>query len=224
MPTWCKPKDSYLYPTWQPLLSLSPPTCAANDLRCWSTLKHTFQHVQGLSLANFPPWERFCRWFMQQAITIMRFLSSVLFTDIQTLQQHVHVAFDAIWTQPGTFKQVRQSMMQHVHACTAFHVGHFGHLLWHEWDSGHVPGLFVWWCSAVPSIMETMHLRTQGDMNIYAPFPVCNHSLKFVGGLKTYLVYWNGSEFELQGPYWKSWATHCKKFKFQQFNETTAGL
>ena len=27
-PTWCKPKDGYLYPTWQLLLSLSPPTCA----------------------------------------------------------------------------------------------------------------------------------------------------------------------------------------------------
>ena len=27
-PTWCKPKDDYLYPTWQLLLSLSPPACA----------------------------------------------------------------------------------------------------------------------------------------------------------------------------------------------------
>ena len=50
-----------------------------------------------------------------------------------------------------------------------------------------VPGLFIW-CSAVPSTVETMHFRTQGDMNFYAPFQVRNHPLKFVGKLKTHPV------------------------------------
>ena len=40
----------------------------------------------------------------------------------------------------------------------------------------------------VPFTVETMHFRTQGDKNFYAPFPVRNHPLKFVGGLKTHSV------------------------------------
>ena len=50
-PMWCKPRDGYLYPTW----------------RCY--YPYHLQNVQGL-----PPWERFCRWFVQQVVTIMGFL------------------------------------------------------------------------------------------------------------------------------------------------------
>ena len=35
-----------------------------------------------------------------------------------------------------------------------------------------VSALFVW-CSAVPYTVETMHFRTQGNVNIYAPPEVC---------------------------------------------------
>ena len=41
----------------------------------------------------------------------------------------------------------------------------------------------------MPSTVEIMHLRTQGDMNFYAPFLVRNNPLKFVGGLKIHSVY-----------------------------------
>ena len=40
-----------------------------------------FQRVQVLSPPDFPPRESFCCWFVQQAITIMEFLSAVLFAN-----------------------------------------------------------------------------------------------------------------------------------------------
>ena len=55
-----------------------------------------------------------------------------------------------------------------------------------------VPGLFGWRCSAVPSTVKTIRFWTQGDMNFYTPFPVRNHPLKFVRGLKTHPVYSRG--------------------------------
>ena len=42
------------------------------------------QREQGLSLAEFPPRERFCRWFVQLAIAIIEILFSVYFTDVAT--------------------------------------------------------------------------------------------------------------------------------------------
>ena len=55
--------------------------CMLHDNRQY--LYH-LQRVQILSPADLSPWERYCRWFVQQAITIMGFLSSVLLTDEAT--------------------------------------------------------------------------------------------------------------------------------------------
>ena len=102
-----------------------------------------------------------------------------------SLQQHVHIACDAIQTQHETFEWVRESMMWCVHTCIVSHVGHLN-ICWHM--DGIQAMYFVWCCSAVPSTVETMNFWTQGDINVYAPFPVRNHPLKFVGGLKTHSV------------------------------------
>ena len=51
-----------------------------------------------------------------------------------------------------------------------------------------VLGLFVWCCFAVPSTVKIMHIRDTRWYNFYSPFPVSNHPLKFVGGLKTHTV------------------------------------
>ena len=55
--------------------------CALHDNRYYPD---HLQCVQELSLTDFPPQERFCHWFLQQAITIMGFLSLILFTDEMT--------------------------------------------------------------------------------------------------------------------------------------------
>ena len=58
---------------------------------------------------------------------------------------------------------------------------------------------FVPWMNSVPlfdvvlqwHLPWKLHFRTQSDMNLCAPFPISNHLLKFVGGLKTRPVYWS---------------------------------
>ena len=55
--------------------------CILHDNRYYP---YHLQCVQGLSPADFPPQKRFCCRLVQQAVTIMGFLSSVLFTDEAT--------------------------------------------------------------------------------------------------------------------------------------------
>ena len=56
-------------------------TCILHDNYYYPLLpsKHA-----GIITGGFSSWERFCRWFVQQAITIMGFLFLVLFTDEAT--------------------------------------------------------------------------------------------------------------------------------------------
>ena len=53
--------------------------CILHENRCY--VCH-LQRAQGLSPVDFPPRQRFCRWFMQQAITTMGFLSLVLIASL----------------------------------------------------------------------------------------------------------------------------------------------
>ena len=76
-PTWCKPKDSYLYPTWQPLLSLSPPMCTGIIIGRFSSMGKI---VTGLCKRPSPLWD-FCLWSsspMKQPLVAMTSLTCII--------------------------------------------------------------------------------------------------------------------------------------------------
>ncbi|PSN39195.1 hypothetical protein C0J52_17876, partial [Blattella germanica] len=49
--------------------------------------------------------------------------------DVQTLEQHIRAACDAIRIEPGIFERVRQSLLRRVQGCLEARGSHFQHLL-----------------------------------------------------------------------------------------------
>ena len=78
------PGTSSRYVSRQHGVSQRTVICILHDNRYYP---YHLQRLQGISPANFSPWERFCRWFVQQAITVMGFQSFVLFTHEATFSR-----------------------------------------------------------------------------------------------------------------------------------------
>ena len=85
--------------------------CILHDNRYYS---YDLQCVQRLSLADFSPQERFCLWFVQQAITIMGLLSSVLFINETTFDRNniINLHNSHLWATDNPHRMVEVSHQQ----------------------------------------------------------------------------------------------------------------
>ena len=82
---------------------------------------YLIQRVQGLSPADYPPRENFCRWFLAQAANPL-FVSSVLFTDEATFGRDGITNFhnEHIWgdRDPRAVVQIRHKQQFRINVCT----------------------------------------------------------------------------------------------------------